>query len=336
MENQQNINKNIQYLYDKKEEHENHIPVLFNDLKKFFQKISPFIPKGFLVDGTFGRGGHSSLIYDSFQHLPLLVFDQDLEAKKYAEQKKFLEKQDFFFFWEPFSSLEKNVKDTQQKYYNHNFENSFAPDFPETPCSLIFLDLGVSSPQLDQAERGFSFQKSGPLDMRMNCQQDLRAQDIINNYSQESLGDIFYYYGQEHHSRFFANLIIENRPFYDTLELANCLKNGYYRKYGHYENKKNKKEKIHPATRIFQSLRIAVNNELGELSSVLDQGIKLLAPGGFFIVISFHSLEDSLVKKAFRSSSGETSKKPLEPNEEEMRNNPRSRSAKWRWFKKSS
>lgn len=293
-----------------------HCPVLWKDLQIFFQQEALNLPEGLLVDGTFGRGGHTSLLLNIFSTHKLLAFDRDPEAFLWAKKEGFLENPRFSFAQKSFSSLRETLE-----------------TFQENPsCSLIFLDLGVSSPQLDQGHRGFSFQKSGPLDMRMNPEQKLTAAHIVNTFSEEALANIFYYYGEERHSRFFARFIKENGPFYDTLVFAQSLEKAYHGKYGQY--KKKGAPYIHPATRIFQSLRIAVNNELEELRVVLKDGMDLLAPGGLFVVISFHSLEDSLVKEAFRQGSGLCSRKPLMAKEEEIQQNPRSRSAKWRWFRK--
>lgn len=301
-----------------------HKPVLYEPLKKLFSSLAPSLPQGFVVDGTFGRGGHSSLLHHLFPSHPLVVFDKDEEAKLSAKEQGFFALESFFFFHDSFRFL-------KDRLFSLGEDPRFSTWIPPF-CSMIFLDLGVSSPQLDQGHRGFSFQQEGPLDMRMDQRQDFRAQDIVNHFSEEALADIFYYYGEERHSRFFARRIVDKRPFYNTLELASFLQKEYYRKYGHL--KKNK-DYLHPATRIFQSLRIAVNHELEDLKIILQDAMDLLVPGGIFCVLSFHSLEDTLVKNCFRKGQGITNKKPMEATEEEISNNPRSRSVKGRWFQKS-
>ncbi len=205
----------------------------------------------------------------------------------------------------------------------------------------ILADLGVSSRQLDDAERGFSFLRDGPLDMRMDQSQNLTAEAIVNNYSEKELAEIIFMYGEERHSRRIAKRIIERRPFKNTLALADLVR-GCVRP--------SKYDDSHPATRTFQALRIAVNDELGSLKSFLQQGIQLLAPGARFVVITFHSLEDRIVKQIFkeaalncicpprqpictctkRSQLLVITRKPIVADKKEVLANPRARSAKLR------
>jgi 16S rRNA (cytosine1402-N4)-methyltransferase len=222
----------------------------------------------------------------------------------------------------------------------------------------IIADLGVSSMQLDNPERGFSFQKDGPLDMRMDLTQPLRAWDIINRWSEKEIADIIYEYGEERHSRLIARNIISSRPVESTLQLAGIVTRAV--RYGargtqHRQKRSaNFKERIfeqsHPATRTFQALRIAVNDELGGLRKFIDRCVALLSPGARLVLITFHSLEDRLVKQIFRHYASAChcpprqpqctcgakselliiTKKPIVANERELLANIRSRSAKLR------
>jgi 16S rRNA (cytosine1402-N4)-methyltransferase len=196
---------------------------------------------------------------------------------------------------------------------------------------IAFMDIGVSSPQLDGAERGFSFNKRGPLDMRMDRRQALSAYQVVNEWSESELADIFVQFGEEKRvlARRVASEIVQHRPIDDTLQLAELISSLSARK-----------ARIHPATRIFQAIRIAVNDELSELENTLELLPKLLKPGGRVGVISFHSLEDRLVKQYFKRQLGlgleatfePVTKKPI--SGEENDNNPRARSAKLRVYRR--
>lgn len=192
----------------------------------------------------------------------------------------------------------------------------------------VFLDLGFSSLQMDDPSRGFSFRNDGPLDMRYDTKQELKAYDVIHSYSQEALADIFFTYGEERKSRILAKRIVQERKqasLKTTGELARLIEHTLGGRSGN----------IHPATRVFQALRIYVNDELGNLRAFLAHLPAILAPGGVCAIISFHSLEDRIVKQAFRDFkkqeiARECSKKPIRASSDEIRNNPRSRSAKLR------
>ena len=194
------------------------------------------------------------------------------------------------------------------------------------------FDLGVSSPQIDDPSRGFSFQAEGPLDMRMDRSSGATAADIVNGTDEVDLANMIYQFGEERYSRRIARAIVRvrvERPFTTTSELASVIESAVP---GHYRH-----GRIHCATRTFQALRIAVNQELDHLEPALRNASDLLAPGGRLCVISFHSLEDRIVKQTFRALSVETggeleilTKRPQLPTEEEIRRNPRSRSAKLR------
>ena len=191
---------------------------------------------------------------------------------------------------------------------------------------MILADFGVSSPHLNDANRGFAINANGPLDMRMDQSQTLTAADIVNTYSADELSDILHRYGEEPKNRTIARLIVHNRPFKTTADLAAVVSRAWP---GH--------SKIHPATRTFQAIRIAVNDELGQLEHSLPLWIEILNPGGRVVVISFHSIEDRLVKQTFKDASEGLgsiltllTKRPVTAGQQELVFNPRARSAKLR------
>lgn len=193
---------------------------------------------------------------------------------------------------------------------------------------LILADLGISSPHIDKASRGFSINHDGPLDMRMDQRQELSAHEIVNNYSESQLKELLQRFGEEPKAGRIAELIVSHRPLLTTNELANVVAHAWSGSHS----------KVHPATRTFQALRIAVNDELYQLESSLPLWLKLMAPGGRIAIISFHSLEDRLVKQFFQEHAGERydahlrllTKRPVIPSANELVTNPRSRSAKLR------
>ena len=196
------------------------------------------------------------------------------------------------------------------------------------PGSLdgLLADFGVSSLQLDEAHRGFSFRTDGPLDMRMDTRSGETAEQVVNQEDENELADLIYEFGEERRSRRIARAIVRARPITTTAELARVVSAAAPSMKG---------DKIHPATRTFQALRIRVNNELGEIQSLLKSAGSLLKPGGRLVLISFHSLEDRLVKDAFREAGKAKvfevlTKKPVVADEQEQMRNPRSRSAKMR------
>jgi 16S rRNA (cytosine1402-N4)-methyltransferase len=200
------------------------------------------------------------------------------------------------------------------------------------PASLdgLLADFGVSSLQLDEAHRGFSFRSDGPLDMRMNTREGETAEQVVNQEDENELADLIYEFGEERRSRRIARAIVRARPITTTAELARVVSAAAPSMKG---------DKIHPATRTFQALRIRVNNELGEIRTLLESAPSLLKPGGRLVLISFHSLEDRLVKDAFREAGRNRvyevlTKKPVVAGEEEESRNPRSRSAKMRAVEK--
>ena len=286
-----------------------HKPVLKTEVLK---ALDPRPGEAYL-DLTAGYGGHASVILDSTQNYKdSVLVDRDSFATeflrgKYAGEPIEIAKEDFYSFM-----------------------------LKEVECGktfdLILADFGVSSPQLDQAERGFSFSKDGPLDMRMDRTQELDAEKVVNHYSERQLAEILEKFGEEKpgNAKRLAREIVHARPLKTTGELAELIK------------RKSKFSKTHPATRVFQAIRIEVNRELELIEKTLPLIPKVLKPGGRVAIITFHSLEDRLVKEYFKeaSSHGEESeleivtKKPIVAGEVELVTNPRARSAKLRVAKK--
>ncbi|MDB9312474.1 16S rRNA (cytosine(1402)-N(4))-methyltransferase RsmH [Spirulina sp. CS-785/01] len=278
-----------------------HIPVLAQDAIAGLQ----IQPGGHYLDATVGGGGHSALILQAAPNVKLTVIDRDEEAILAAKTK-----------------LGDRISVWQGNFADYTTQN---PQFDG-----ILADLGVSSPQFDQPERGFSFQSEAPLDMRMDRSQPLTAADIINHWDAKDLADLFYHYGEERRSRPIARRILEKRPLHTTTQLADLIKSTFPPKarYG----------RIHPATRVFQALRIAVNGELTALETFLDKAPHWLKIGGRLGIISFHSLEDRRVKHHFRNCPHlqVITKKPITATAEEQQANPRSRSAKLRFAQRIS
>lgn len=275
-----------------------HVPVLSQEV------ISGLAirPGGHYLDATVGGGGHSRLILEAAPDVRVTALDQDQDALS-AAQKQLAE------FGE------------RVKFVLSNFS---AYQYTANTFDGILADLGVSSYHLDQPERGFSFRHTANLDMRMDQRQSLTAADVINEWDEADLADIFFKYGEERLSRRIARRIVERRPFTTTTELAEAIAYAVPRQYRY--------GRIHPATRVFQALRIAVNDELKVLETFLAQAPPALVSGGRIAIISFHSLEDRLVKHSLRDSSllKVLTKKPITANEAELQQNPRSRSAKLR------
>lgn len=289
-----------------------HTPILIETFLSFFadKQIETF------VDGTLGAGGHAKALLESHPEIQRFYgFDQDEEALGIA--KKTLE-----------AFAHKVV------FINENFRQMRAC-VEEQSVDGIFLDIGVSSMQLDQVEKGFSFSKEGPLDMRMDPSQDLDAEKIVNSFSEKELGAIFRDLGEERRWRAAAKAVVEARRkkrLRTTLDLAEALKNVLT--WG------GQKKKIHPMTLVFQALRIYVNDELGAIEETIPIAIDLLASGGRMGVIAFHSLEDRIVKHTFIQYARQEktvqllTKKPLIADSDEIKKNPRSRSAKMRFIEK--
>ena len=275
-----------------------HVPVLGQALMTGLR----LHPGELYLDTTVGGGGHSGFILEAHPDSRVIAIDQDEQAIA-AAQVNLAPYLDRVTFWQG------NFADYDPG--NRQFDG-------------VIADLGVSSAQLDIPERGFSFRHEAPLDMRMDRRQILTAADIINHWDEVKLADTFYIYGEERRSRRIARQIVAQRPFQTTTELADAIARcvPYKYRYG----------RIHPATRTFQALRIAVNQELSALETLLQRAPTWLKPGGRIGIISFHSLEDRLVKNAFRSTPDlkVLTKKPITAQPEEIKANPRSRSAKLR------
>lgn len=297
-----------------------HVPVLFQEV---LEVLNP-VPGGLYVDGTIGAGGHSRGILERSAPDGMLIgFDRDPAALALAESNL-----------AEFSDRVTLIHSSYQELVSHlNNRNWHTVDG-------IFIDLGLSSMQLNTPERGFSFRYDAPLDMRFDPTQSFSASDLVNEYTREELAEIIFTYGEEKFSRRIANAIIANRPLATTKELAELIKGvvPYSR------------SKIHPATRTFQALRIVVNNELDALEAFLPAALEVLKPGGRLAVIAFHSLEDRIVKRYFRQESRdcicppeipicvcenkarikEITRRPIRPEDHEIHENPRARSAKLR------
>jgi 16S rRNA (cytosine1402-N4)-methyltransferase len=275
-----------------------HIPVLPQEV------IEGLVvrPGGHYLDATVGGGGHTRLILEAVPDVRVTAIDQDEDALA-AARKELAE------FGEKITFIHSNF--AAYKYPSNTFDG-------------ILADLGVSSYHLDRPERGFSFRHEAKLDMRMDTSQSLTAADVVNEWDEAELANIFFTYGEERLSRRIAKRIVEQRPFHTTTELAQAIASSVPPKYRY--------GRIHPATRVFQALRIVVNDELKSLETFLAKAPQALIPSGRIAIISFHSLEDRLVKHSFRNSSllQVLTKKPITAQEEEIVNNPRARSAKMR------
>lgn len=280
-----------------------------------------------VVDCTLGYGGHSSYILQRIKRGKLFAFDQDSEAIRHSASR-------LSAIGTNFTIIKSNFVNLQEKL----------AELGITKVDSILFDLGVSSPQLDEKERGFSYHEDARLDMRMNRENKLSAYEVVNNYSKEELADIFYKYGEDKFSRNIAKKIVEYReqkPIETTLELVEIIKSAVPMKF--------RKDK-HPARQIFQAIRIEVNHELDVLEPALEQALSLIKVGGRVAVITFHSLEDRIVKKYFNEKCKIDDRvkglpeipeefqkefqlvinKAILPSKEELINNPRARSAKLR------
>ena len=306
----------------------NHVSVLLNECIEGLN----IKENGIYVDGTLGGAGHSSEILKRLSNEGRLIgIDQDTDALR-AAKERLKDYSNVTFVHSNFSNIE-NVLD------NLNIDG----------VDGILMDLGVSSYQLDEGERGFSYMKDAPLDMRMNRENDFSAYNVVNEYSVEDLYRIIRDYGEEKFAKRIASFIVENRQeknIETTLELVEIIKNAI--------PAKARREGPHPAKRTFQAIRIEVNSELSILNKTIEDGVKKLNKGGRMAIITFHSLEDRIVKNKFRDLAvscrcpkefpvcvcGEKAKvkvisrKAIEPTKEEVEINPRSRSAKLRVIEK--
>jgi 16S rRNA (cytosine1402-N4)-methyltransferase len=271
-------------------------------------------PGGTIADMTVGLGGHSSAIAKRLGSSGRLIcFDRDPEAMELAKAR--MEE----------VRAEVGAEMPEVKYEARAFSEA-ADAIGLGSLDGMLADFGVSSLQLDEAHRGFSFRQSGPLDMRMDTRLGETAEQVVNQEDENELADLIYEFGDERRSRRIARAIVRARPISTTAQLAQAISAAA---------PSMKDDTIHPATRTFQALRIRVNDELGEIRSLLKSAPSLLKPGGRLVLISFHSLEDRLVKDAFRDAGRDgvyevLTKKPVIAGEQEQMRNPRSRSAKMR------
>ena len=277
-----------------------------------------------VIDATLGYAGHSKEILKKIPKGYLYAFDQDINAINYSNEILSEVSSNFTLIHSNFVELKAKLS-----------------ELGITKVDAILFDLGLSSPQIDEVERGFSFMNDAKLDMRMNQNDELSAYDVVNNYSQYELTDIFFNYGEEKLSKNISKEIINNRPINTTMELVKVIEKAVGAKYFNLH---------HPERKIFQAIRIEVNHELDVLKKVLPDAIDILNENGRICVITFHSLEDRIVKKIFKDSSEVNdlvkglpvipdeykpkikliNKKVIEPTDKELKENSRSRSAKLR------
>ncbi len=278
-----------------------HYPVMVSEA---LEKLAP-VSGGWWADLTVGAGGHTEAILKATEPAGrVLGMDRDGEILALARKR-------LAVYGDRLVLVQGNFQDLA----------AVAQEQKITALSGVLMDLGFSSFQIDDPARGFSFLKPGPLDMRMDRSQSLTAAEFINHTSEKELADVFYQWGEERHSRRLAKIIVRHRPLTDTASLVSliCQAVGFY-------------GRLHPATRIFQALRIAVNDELASLERGLDAVAETLADQGRIVVISFHSLEDRIVKYQLRDKARweNLTKHVVRPTREEIRANPRARSAKLR------
>ena len=286
-----------------------HIPVLLQEVMEY---LNPQ-PGGRFIDATFGAGGHTrELLERTAPGGRILAIDQDETA---IEQGR--------------SELQSYGSRIEFAKANFREIAAIAPESGFAGADGILADIGVSSMMLDDPLRGFSFMREGPLDMRMDLDQELTAADVVNTYSEKEIANILFNLGEERRSRPIASSIVRARPLTKTTDLVRAIERVVGgRRFG----------KIHPATRTFQALRIFVNDELKSLETFLDSSMKVLRPGGRLVLVSFHSLEDRIVKNKFRAPvvpGVALTKKVITAADEEVRRNPRARSARLRAWEKS-
>ena len=306
-----------------------HRPVLLRETIELLQPEHG----GLFVDGTLGLGGHSEAILEASGDARVIGIDRDSEALRWATER-------LARFGERFQSVHADFRDIVR----------VLAELGADDVQGVLVDLGVSSLQFDSSERGFSFRHDAPLDMRMNAESDEEtAAELLARLPEEEIARIIYEYGEERRSRRIARWIVERRergePITRTGELAELVARAVSHR---------KSDRVHPATRTFQALRIAVNRELEGLDAFVDDAIDLLKKDGRFVAISFHSLEDRIIKQALRRNAGQCmcpkrapvcscgarrvveilTRRPIVPSESEIAENPRSRSAKLRACRK--
>lgn len=283
-----------------------HVPIMVSEVIALLEPENG----GLIVDGTLGLGGHAENILESTVDGRVIGFEWDREAAVLAVER--LKK-----FGDRFRLINGSYADIDSELAALGIDR----------VDGVLVDLGVSSLQIDRGERGFSFKKDAPLDMRMSQNLKRTAADIVNGATETELADIFYFYGEERQARRIARFIVEERKssaIATTIQLSELVARAVPRRFH--------PDKIHVATRVFQGLRIAVNGELDNLNRLLGKAPAVLRKGGVFCVISFHSLEDRMVKQAFKGDDRlrVLTGRPLQPGDEEKSVNPRARSAKLR------
>jgi 16S rRNA (cytosine1402-N4)-methyltransferase len=296
-------------------ENQAHIPVFLKEVLDAFGEERGDAKT--YLDGTFGRGGHARAVLERFPSVVLWAFDQDEEAIRHGK-----------------IAFSREVSDGRAHFVHANYAEIEAVEKSEAnfprEFDLMLLDLGVSSPQLDEADRGFSFYHDGPLDMRMDRRAEITAAEVVNNWSEQDLARIFIELGEVSRPFRVVRAIVHDRkekPFATTKQLASMIErvDGW------------QKKGMHPATRYFMALRLAVNDELGQLERALPALIQRLSDRGRLTVITFHSLEDRIVKNVFKAHMEVgfmVNKKVIKPSDEEVKINSRARSAKLRTFEK--
>jgi 16S rRNA (cytosine1402-N4)-methyltransferase len=286
-----------------------HTSVLTNEVIQFLEPK----PGGRFIDATFGAGGHSRAVLErTAPDGMVLAIDQDESALSQATVN--------------FASSGRRIV-----FVHSNFSEIAASAATQgfTECDGVLADIGISSMMVDDASRGFSFMREGPLDMRMDRSKQLTAAEVVNTYSEKEIADILYTFGEERRSRAIARSIVHSRPLITTASLVGAIT----RAAGPV-----RRRHIHPATRTFQALRIYVNDELPNLETFLDSSMRIIRSGGRIVVITFHSLEDRIVKQKFRAPAvpgRALTKKVVVASREEVAANPRARSAKLRAWEKS-
>jgi len=286
-----------------------HTPVMLNEVLEWLD----IRPEGTYIDATLGAGGHSEAIAEKLTSGRLISLDRDAQALQIAQERL-----------KEFGSLVSFVRSPFSKIREAVHGLGIAK------VDGVLADLGVSSMQLDQAARGFSFREAGPLDMRMNAEDELTADEIVNRWSEKEIADTLYQGAEEHDSRRIARAIVRARPIRDTAHLATVVA-GARKQWG--------RQRLHPATKTFLALRIAVNREMEELGQFLFRTPATLNSGGRWVMLTYHSREDRPVKRAFQEGekAGTLSvltKHVIVPSPEEQAANPRSRSAKLRCAEK--
>ncbi len=294
-----------------------HTPVLLREVLEWLR----IKPEGTYIDATLGAGGHSAAIAQRLTSgaIPgrpsgrLISLDRDAQAIELARERL-----------KTFGATVTLVQSAFSRIA------TVAQELGLPHADGVLADLGVSSMQLDRAERGFSFREAGPLDMRMDRSETITAEEIVNRWQEKELADLLYRKGEEHDSRRIARAIVRARPIRDTAHLATVVAGA---------RKQRGRQRLHPATKTFLALRIAVNRELEELGQFLLRTPATLASGGRWVVLSYHSLEDRLVKRAFQEGERQgmlrvLTKHVIQAGEEEIGSNPRARSAKLRCAEK--